>query len=182
MRVREAQGILAQARQGLAETHTSHAGDLAKLTALNQAASEQARLRASLEQQVAKLEALEQRRVELHAELKTLFEPRSSLNTDHILMRDQVSTMRDEVASELQHQAGERVRIRVMRNADHMSYQQMLVDGLKGARVRNQNEILETGAASTAHSIQRHRFVRGFDAFRVGAFAEDTRCVSGEKG
>ena len=143
-KIREAQGTLAQARQSLAEIHTSHAGDLAKLTALNQAASEQARVRASLEQQVAKLEALEQRRIEVHAELKTLFERRSSLKTDHILMRDQVSTMRDEVASELQHQAGERVRIRVMRNADHMSYQQMLVDGLKGARVRNQTEILGT--------------------------------------
>ena len=115
---------------------------MAKLTELNQAASEQARVRASLEQQVARLEALEQQRVELHAELKTLFEQRKSLKTDHILMRDQVSTMRDEVASELQHEAGERVRIRVMRNADHMSYTQTLVDGLKGARVRNQNEIL----------------------------------------
>jgi ATPase subunit of ABC transporter with duplicated ATPase domains len=52
--------------------------------------------------------------------------------------------MRDEVASELQHEAGERVRIRIMRNADHMSYQQMLAEGLKGARVRNQNEILAT--------------------------------------
>jgi ATPase subunit of ABC transporter with duplicated ATPase domains len=117
---------------------------LAQLTALNQAASEQARVRSSLEQQVAKLEALEQQRVELHAELETLFERRKSLKTDHILMRDQVSTIRDEVASALQHEAGERVRIRVMRNADHMSYQEMLVDGLKGARVRNQNEILAT--------------------------------------
>jgi hypothetical protein len=38
--IREAQGILAQARESLAESHTSHAGDLEKLTALNQAASE----------------------------------------------------------------------------------------------------------------------------------------------
>jgi hypothetical protein len=36
---------------------------------------------------------LEQRRIELHAELKMLFERRSSLKTDHILMRDQVSTI-----------------------------------------------------------------------------------------
>jgi DNA repair exonuclease SbcCD ATPase subunit len=143
-RIREAQGALAQARQKVAEIHTSHAGDLARLNALNQAASEQARVRASLEQQVAKLEALEQQRVELHAELETLLKRRKSLKTDHILMRDQVSTMRDEVASELQHEAGERVRIRVMRNADHMSYTQTLVDSLKGARVRNQNEILAT--------------------------------------
>jgi len=143
-KIREAQGAVAQARQSVAEIHTSHAGDLARLAALNQAASEQARVRASLEQQVARLEGLEQQRIQLHAELEALFEQRKSLKTDHILMRDQVSVMRDEVASELQHEAGERVRIRVMRNADHMSYQQMLMDGLKGARVRNQNEILAT--------------------------------------
>jgi energy-coupling factor transporter ATP-binding protein EcfA2 len=143
-RIRETQSTLAQARQSVAEIHTSHTGELARLTALNQAAGEQARARASLEQQVARLEALEQERVELHTELKKLLELRTSLKTDHILMRDQVSTLRDEVASELQHEAGERVRIRVMRNADHMSYTQTLVDGLKGARVRNQNEILAT--------------------------------------
>ena len=141
-KIREAQNTLAQARQVITEIHTTHAGELAKLNAVNQAASEQARLRASLEQQVAKLEALEQQRAELNAELKILFERRKSLKADHILMRDQISTMRDEVASELQHESGERVRIRVMRNADHLAYQQMLLDGLKGARVRNQNEIL----------------------------------------
>ena len=144
IRIREAQEALAQARQSLSEIQTSHAGDLAKLTTLNQAASEQARVRASLEQQVAKLEALEQQRVELNAESNALFERRKSLKADYILMRDSVSTMRDEVASELQHEAGERVRIRVMRNADHLSYQEMLMEGLKGARVRNQNEILAT--------------------------------------
>jgi DNA repair exonuclease SbcCD ATPase subunit len=143
-RIREAQSTLTQARLGITEIHTSHAGDLAKLTALNQAASEQARLRASLEQQVARLEALEQQRAEANTELRQLHEKRKSLKAEHILMRDQISTMRDEVASELQHEAGERVRIRVMRNADHLAYQTMLVDGLKGARVRNQGEIIET--------------------------------------
>ena len=143
-KIRDAQDKLAQARQAITEIHTSHAGELARLNAVNQAASEQARVRASLEQQVAKLEALEQQRAELNRELKLLFERRKSLKADHILMRDQISTMRDEVASELQHESGERVRIRVMRNADHLAYQQMLVDALKGARVRNQNEILAT--------------------------------------
>ena len=76
-RIPEAQGALAQARQSVAGIHTGHAGDLARLTALNQAASEQARVRASLEQQVAKLEALEQQRVELHAELETLLDRES---------------------------------------------------------------------------------------------------------
>lgn len=144
IKIREAQGTLAQARQSITQTHTTHIDELAKLTARNQAASEQARVRASLEQQVAKLDGLERQRAELADELQALLEERKSLKSDYILKRDQISTIRDEIASELQHEAGERVRIRVMRNADHLEYQQMLVDGLKGARVRNQNEIIAT--------------------------------------
>ncbi len=143
-KIRDAQGMLTEARQKVTGIHTTHTDALAKLTARNQAASEQARIRASFEQQVAKLEALERQRADLGSELQTLLEERKSLKRDHILKRDQISTIRDEIASELQHQAGERVRIRVMRNADHLEYQQMLVDGLKGARVRNQNEIIAT--------------------------------------
>ncbi|HEY1339748.1 MAG TPA: AAA family ATPase, partial [Bryobacteraceae bacterium] len=172
-KVQEARGILAQARQSVAEVHTSHSGDLARLTALNQAASEQARMRASLEQQVAKLEELERQRAELHGELESLLEQRKSLKTDHILMRDQISAMRDEVASELQREAGERVRVRVMRNADYMSYQEMLVDGLKGARVRNQNEILATlmqlRPEQLAQLIQSNDFESFEEVTRFGA-------------
>jgi energy-coupling factor transporter ATP-binding protein EcfA2 len=142
--IRAAQGTVAQARQSIAQAHTNHGGELARLTAVNQAASEQARVRATLEQQVSKLQALEEQRSELNAELKTLLERRKSLKTTHILMRDQISTMREEVASELQREAGERVRIRIMRNADHLAYQQMLVDSLRGARVRNHDEIITT--------------------------------------
>lgn len=143
-RIREAQDIVAEARQSIAHAHTGHANELAKLTALNQAASEHAQMRATLEQQVAKLQGLEEQRLELNAELKTLLERRKSLKANHILMRDQISTMREEVASDLQREAGERVRIRIMRNADHLAYQQVLVDGLRGARVRNHEEIITT--------------------------------------
>jgi DNA repair exonuclease SbcCD ATPase subunit len=141
---REAQRIVAQARQSITQAHATHAGELARLTALNQAASEQARVRATLEQQVAKLQGLEEQRLELKSELTTLLERRKSLKASHILMRDQISTLREEVASELQGEAGERVRIRIMRNADNLAYQQMLVDGLRGARVRSHDEIITT--------------------------------------
>jgi energy-coupling factor transporter ATP-binding protein EcfA2 len=143
-RIREAQGIVAQARQSITQAHASHSSELARLTTLNQAASEHARVRATLEQQVAKLQGLEEQRLELNAELKTLLERRKSLKASHILMRDQISTLREEVASELQREAGERVRIRIMRNADDLAYQQMLVDGLRGARVRSHDEIIAT--------------------------------------
>ena len=142
--IREAQDTVAQARKGIVLAHTSHAGELAKLTAINQAASEQARVRATLEQQLAKLQAIEEQRLELNAELKTLLEQRKSLKTTHILMRDQIATLREEVAAELQREAGKRVRIRIMRNADHLAYQEMLVEGLRGARVRNHDEIITT--------------------------------------
>ncbi|HEX4169284.1 MAG TPA: hypothetical protein VHZ55_27795 [Bryobacteraceae bacterium] len=140
--IRKAQGTVAQARQSIVRAHTSHASELARLTAVNEAASEQARIRATLEQQVAKLQGLEEQRVEVNAELRTLLDRRKSLKAAHILMRDQISTLRDEVAAELQREAGERVRIRIMRNADHLAYQQMLVDALRGARVRNHDEII----------------------------------------
>jgi energy-coupling factor transporter ATP-binding protein EcfA2 len=140
--IRKAQGTVAQARQSIVQAHTSHASELARLTAVNEAASEQARVRATLEQQVAKLQGLEEQRLELNVELQTLLDRRKSLKAIHILMRDQISTLREEVASELQREAGERVRIRIMRNADHLAYQQMLVDALRGARVRNHEEII----------------------------------------
>jgi energy-coupling factor transporter ATP-binding protein EcfA2 len=142
--ISQAQDIVGQARQSIARAHTNHASELARITAVNQAASEQARVRAMLEQQVAKLQGLEEQRLELNGELKKLLEQRKSLKATHILMRDQISTLREEVASELQREAGDRVRIRILRNADHLAYQQMLVDGLRGARVRNHEEIIAT--------------------------------------
>ncbi len=142
--IQKALSAIAEARQRIAEAHTGHAGELARLAALNQAASEQARVRATLEQQVARLQSLEEQRLQLNAELKELLENRKSLKSNHILMRDQISAMREEVASELQREAGERVRIRILRNADHLAYQQMLVDGIRGARVRNHDEIIAT--------------------------------------
>jgi energy-coupling factor transporter ATP-binding protein EcfA2 len=142
--IHRALNALAEARRDIAEAHTSHAGELARLTALNQVASEQARVRATLEQQLARVQAFEEQRLELNAELDELLEKRKSLKASHILMRDQISAMREEVASELQREAGDRVRIRIMRNADHLAYQQMLVDGLRGARVRSHEEIITT--------------------------------------
>lgn len=142
--IREGQDVVAQARQSITPAHASHAEELARLNALNEAASEQARVRATLEQQVARLQGIEEQRLELNTELKALLEQRKSLKTAHILMRDKTSTLREEVASDLQREAGDRVRIRILRNADHLAYQQMLLEGLKGARVRNHEEIMAT--------------------------------------
>ena len=163
--IREAQGAVAGARQSIAQAQTSHASELARLTELNQAASEHARVRATLEQQVAKLQALEEQRLELNNELKTLLERRKSLKTTHILMRDQISAIREEVANELQREAGERVRVRIMRNADHLAYQQMLVDGLRGARVRNHDEIITALMQLRPEQLAQLIQANDFDSF-----------------
>jgi len=175
-RIREAQSTLAEARRSVAQAHDGQAAELAKLAAVNQAASELARARATLEQQVARLQALEEKRLELSAELETLLERRKALKAEHILTRDQISAMREEVASELQREAGERVRIRIMRNADHLAYQQMLVDGLRGARVRSHEEIvaklMELRPEQLAQLIQ----TRDFESFEeLTAFGSE-RC------
>jgi ATPase subunit of ABC transporter with duplicated ATPase domains len=52
--------------------------------------------------------------------------------------------LRDSVATELQQETGKKVRIRVLRNADNLAYRTLLTEGLKGARVRNHDEILES--------------------------------------
>jgi DNA repair exonuclease SbcCD ATPase subunit len=163
--IRQAQTTVAQARQSIAPAHASHASELARLTALNQAASEHARERATLEQQVAKLQGLEEQRLELKAELNTLLERRKSLKSTHILTRDQIATLREEVASELQREAGEQVRIRIMRNADHLAYQQMLVDGLRGARVRSHDEIITTLMQLRPEQLAQLIQTNDFDSF-----------------
>jgi chromosome segregation ATPase len=175
-RIREAQNTLAEARQSIAHAHNAHAGELARLAAFNQAASELARARAALEQQVARLQALEEKRLELNAELDTLLERRKSLKATHLLTRDQISAMREEVASELQREAGQRVRIRIMRNADHLAYQQLLVDGLRGARVRNHEEILTKLMELRPEQLAQLIQTRDFDSFEeLTAFGSE-RC------
>jgi hypothetical protein len=60
--IRKGQDTVDQGRS-IVQAHASHASELAKLTAANEVASEQARIRATVEQQVAKLQGLEEHRL-----------------------------------------------------------------------------------------------------------------------
>jgi ABC-type dipeptide/oligopeptide/nickel transport system ATPase component len=71
-------------------------------------------------------------------------ESRKSLKAKFLLEREQVSALRDSVAKELQRETGKKVRIRVLRNADDLAYRNLLTEALKGARVRNHDEILKS--------------------------------------
>jgi energy-coupling factor transporter ATP-binding protein EcfA2 len=131
------------ARTELIDLHLKQSNELAKLQQVHQAADEKYRVRADIEQRVAALEEIEGDLSLRKKELATLLETRKSLKASFLLEREQVSTLRDAVARELQQETGEKVRIRVRRNADNLAYRTLLNEGLKGARVRNHDEILE---------------------------------------
>ncbi len=154
---REAVRFLEQAEQKLNSTEevllqlrillrTEHAAQDTKVAALQQIHLETSRLvqrRTEAEEEVARLETLERQRAGATKELAELMEQRGTLKAAYLLERERISALREEVASQLQKEMGNTIRIRVMRNADVLRYQQVLTDGLKGARVRNHEDIIK---------------------------------------
>lgn len=123
--------------------HEEQEAQYTQLQAANRAAGEALRERHEAEQAVAELEKLEVQRQQARQRLTDLREVRKTLKGQFLVEREQVSTLRQEVAGNLQADAGGRVRIRVLRNADNSSYRTALLDALKGARVRSHDEILD---------------------------------------
>lgn len=134
-----AEGIRAE----LAEVHSKQSNALEKLQQVQQAAGEKYKIRMDLEQRISKLEEIESELALKKQELATLLESRKSLKASFLLEREQVSELRDSVARNLQEETSDKVRIRVLRNADNLSYRNLLNEGLKGARVRGHEDILE---------------------------------------
>ena len=99
-------------------------------------------MRLDLQQRVARLEETEAEQAREKERLAQLLEGRRTLKARFLLEREQISALRDTVASELTREAGEKIRVRVLRNADDLAYRNLLMQGLKGAGVRNHDEIL----------------------------------------
>ena len=136
--------IIQNAQAQLEAFHNVQQAEHVRLREQNMAASQAIQLRASAEQAVATLEALEAQRTKLESEIYSLREARKIFKGQYLNERSHVSDLRDEVATQLQQEAVSNVRIRVQRNADSLSYQQMLTDGLRGAGVRNHEDILNS--------------------------------------
>jgi energy-coupling factor transporter ATP-binding protein EcfA2 len=130
-------------RTELASSHNKQLAEFTRLQQLHQAADERYRLRTELEQRLASLEEIKEELQTNRQELTQLLTARKSLKAKFLLEREQVSSLRDPVAKGLQKESGKKVRIRVLRNADNLAYRISLTEGLKGARVRNHDEILE---------------------------------------
>jgi energy-coupling factor transporter ATP-binding protein EcfA2 len=137
-------GIVEKIRAELSDLHSRQAAEFAQLQQVHQAADERTRVRLDLEQRIGKLQETEEQQSAKKQELSQLLESRKSLKAKFLLEREQVSALRDSVAKELQRETGKKVRIRVLRNADDLAYRTVLTEGLKGARVRNHDEILHS--------------------------------------
>jgi len=130
-------------RAELAGVHSKQQAEFTTLQQLHQAADERYRVRLDLEQRLAALQEIEAELSDRKQELSELLRSRKSLKAKFLLEREQVSALRDSVAKDLQRESGRKVRIRVLRNADDLAYRTLLTEGLKGARVRNHDEILQ---------------------------------------
>src|SRR5271156_2617501 len=142
--IQTAAAFAEQTRAELIEAHSGQAAAFAELRQVHEAADERYRVRLDLEQRVVKLQEIEAEQSAKKQELAQLLVSRKSLKTGFLLEREQVSTLRDSVATELQRETGEKVRIRILRNADDLAYRTLLNEGLRGARFRNHDEILNS--------------------------------------
>jgi hypothetical protein len=124
--------------------HDSQNNAFVRLQEQNQAAGAAIQERTAAQRDVSLLESLELQRAEAREELTSLRELRKNIKGAYLLERDNISNVRTEVATELERQAGRKVRVRITRNADSLEYQQTLLEALRGARVKNHDEILRS--------------------------------------
>jgi energy-coupling factor transporter ATP-binding protein EcfA2 len=138
-------GTLATLGQSRATIELALAGQTAEVSRLqqeNSVAGQAIRERSLAQQAVDRLAGLEARLNSEKQRLQGLLEARRSRKADYLLKREKISTLRESIAADLQRRIGDCVRLRVLRNADNLAYQQKLLQALRGARVRNHDEIL----------------------------------------
>jgi len=140
--IARAEGALHSIQAQLGSVHADQQAAFDKLQSENQVAGEAVRERAQREKDVATLGDREQKRTQMKERLAVFFRQRDDLKAEFLLQREKISQLRSSVAKRLQAAAGDKVRIRVLENADQYAYRQMLTDGLRGARVRNHEDIL----------------------------------------
>jgi energy-coupling factor transporter ATP-binding protein EcfA2 len=133
---------LQQWRDQLEIPHRAQAEKLLSIQKLNQEIGQAVRERTEVEQKLSRLEEIQRKQTVLRAELEKKSTERQTIRADFLLERDEISTIRGDVAAWLQKEAGNQIQVRVIRNADDLSYRSLLLEGLKGARVRNHEEIL----------------------------------------
>lgn len=141
-KVRHFAGVLSEVRNRLAACHAEQESGFALLRERDLAASQAVQERTAAEQAVERLRDAQRKLGAEQNTLQALLEDRKQLKGAYLLERERISSLRAEVAADLQKKSADRVRIRVLRNADSVVYQQQIAAGLQGARVRNHEDIV----------------------------------------
>ncbi len=131
-------------RAELDAAHTLQKAEFDRHQTANLASSQAIRERHAREQEVVRLTGLEGQRAETLAAVARLRQEREGLRGKYLMQREQITRLREATAARLQREAGQKVRIRVQENADTSGYQQKLLEGLKGAGVRNHEDIINS--------------------------------------
>jgi energy-coupling factor transporter ATP-binding protein EcfA2 len=138
-----AESKLLDTQTDLIAVHTEQDAQYAKLMEKDAAAGRIIQERTSAEDAVSRLDQITSQRADVRSQLQRLEVERKTLRGNYLLERGRLSELRERVAQRLENEAGAKVRIRVRRNGDNTNYQQLLTEALRGARVRNQTEIVE---------------------------------------
>lgn len=145
---RDADAALADGEAGLKAVQSrlveAHAGQDAAYQLLqqqNRDAIQAVETRSAALRDLSTADRLNKERQEAQQRLERLTNERAVLKGEYLLTRDQVSTLREEVAATLQREAGRKVRIRLQRNSDTLEYQQRVLSALEGSKTKGQDEI-----------------------------------------
>lgn len=142
-KLQSAVATVTDVKDELLQVHDTQKSTLLQLQEKNATASKVIQERAAAEQVVASLDSLESEREKARETLEQTLQQRQELRAKYLLEREKISQIREEVAQLLQNEIGDHVRIQLRRAADNIRYQQFLSEGLKGARVRNHEDILD---------------------------------------
>lgn len=142
--ITSAKQSLDEVKDQLLEVHAQQAVDFADFQEMNQAAGQAAKERADAEQAVARLARLKTEQHNATTEKETLLLQRRDLRARYIELREKVSVLREQIATEVLKHAGDHVRVRVRRHADNLEYQQTLARALHGAGLRGHDAIVDS--------------------------------------
>lgn len=139
---KKAEDDLIAVKQALSKRHEEQNKALIAHQKDNEQTAELVRNRSAAEKLVSLLDQLEQKLAFEKRKLNVLYGERQTLKATFLLERDRVSALRENAARRLTNEVGGNIRLRVLRNADTHKYQEKLLNALRGARLRNHDEIV----------------------------------------
>ena len=184
--VSQAEDALNDLQRLVADVHNEQNAEFTRLQQEDHELGELIRRRQSAQRDVDRLEALRNERRRAEDELRQLADHRQHIKGEYLLEREQISHLRADLAGSLEQQAGESVRVRILTNADSLSYQQLLAESLRGAGVRNQPQIvaalMRVRPEDLAQMIQSNDLDEFERQLSLGAEREDRPDVLGDDG